>query len=177
MLLKEAASSELVPHLGRATYELVAPGPFHSVDAEVRAADPDGVFGSPRARGVVLRRDEPVPGVERSRDRSAEVDVAKAEHKVTCVEHGTEYVVYRREAVDPSDELDVPWRPRRVIANSCHVALDCESGRRVVPRQRQPDLAGWHDELAGRRDVLLNLPHQARQLRRFDDVGIGVDLQ
>ena len=71
-----------VPDRDRAADELVAARALHPVDAQERAADADGVRRRPGARGVVLRRHEPVARVERDGDRRADVDVAEAEHEV-----------------------------------------------------------------------------------------------
>ena len=50
----------------RAADELIAAGAFHAVDAQVRAADADGVFGRPGARGVVLGGDQAMARIERA---------------------------------------------------------------------------------------------------------------
>ena len=75
-----------VPHLHRAPDELVAARALHAVDAQVGAADADGVLGGPGPGRVVLGGDEPVPRVERRRHRGAEVDVAEAQDEVGGVE-------------------------------------------------------------------------------------------
>ena len=122
--------AEAVPDLHGAADELVAAGPLHAVDAQVRAADADRVLGRPGAGGVVLGRDQPVPRVERCRDRRAEVDVAEPQHQVARVEDGPVHVVDRVQAVDAADELDVPRRPRRVDAHA--VSCTARSPRRVA---------------------------------------------
>ena len=71
-----------VPDLHRAPDELVAARALHAVDAQVGAADADGVLRRPGAGRVVLGRDEPVAGVERGGHRRAEVHVAQPEHEV-----------------------------------------------------------------------------------------------
>ena len=132
------------PHLHGASDELVAARALHPVDAQVGAADADGVLRRPGARRVVLRRHQPVAGVERGGDRRAEVDVAEPEHQIVGVEDDARTSSTDVEPVDPADELDVPRAPRRVGADAGHVALDRQPGRRVVPRERQMHDAAGH---------------------------------
>ena len=76
-----------VPHLDRAADELVAARAFHAIDAQIGAADADGVLRRPGAGGVVLGRDQPMARIDRRGDRRAEVNVAQAEHQIAGVEH------------------------------------------------------------------------------------------
>ena len=128
-----------VPHRDGPPDELVAAGPLHAVDAQVGAADADGVLGRPGAGRVVLGGDEAVAGVERGRHRGAEVDVAEAEHEVGRVEDDAVHVVDVVEAVDAADELEVARAPRGVGADDPHVDVDRLTRGRVVPAQRQVD--------------------------------------
>src|SRR5712671_2388454 len=54
-----------IPHLHRAADELVSPRALHAVYTQISAADADRVFRGPRARGVVLGRDQPVSRIDR----------------------------------------------------------------------------------------------------------------
>jgi hypothetical protein len=56
---------ETVPHRDGAADELVAARSLHAVDAEVRAADADGVLRRPGAGRIVLGRDEAVARIDR----------------------------------------------------------------------------------------------------------------
>ena len=82
LVLEVRAARVAVPHLHRAPDELVAARALHAVDAEVGAADADGVLRRPGPGRVVLRGDQAVAGIERRGHRRAEVDVAEAEHEV-----------------------------------------------------------------------------------------------
>ena len=82
-----------IPHLHGSADELIAAGAFHAVDAQVGAADADGVFRRPGARRIVLGGDQPMARIERRRDRCAEVDVAQAEHEIAGVEDDALHVV------------------------------------------------------------------------------------
>ena len=77
----------VVPHLGGAADELVAARAFHPVDAQVRAADADGIFRGPGPGRVVLRGDEPVPRIQRGRHRRTQVHITEPEHQIRRVEH------------------------------------------------------------------------------------------
>ena len=163
---RRRASDVEVPHRHGAADELVAARALHAVDAQVGAADADGVLGRPGAGRVVLRGHQPVAGVERRGHRRAEVDVAEAEHEVAGVEHDAVHVVDRVEAVDPADELEVRRAPRGVVADDLHVAADGLEGGRVLPRQREVDGAGVDRQLAGRRQLVVALLRPARPPRR-----------
>ena len=82
-----------VPHLHGAADELVAARAFHAVDAQVGAADADGILRRPGARRVVLGGDQPMARVERRRHRRAEVDVAQSQHQIARLEHDATHVV------------------------------------------------------------------------------------
>src|ERR1700694_5471776 len=129
----------VVPHLGGAPDELIAAGPLHAVDAQVRTTDADGVLRCPGPRRVVLRGNQPVPRIQGSGNRCPQVDVTEAKHQILCVVDDVVYLCHVVETVDAPDELDVPWAPWRIRPDAVHVALDGFVGRRVVPRQRQPD--------------------------------------
>ena len=99
VLREQPAAPEPVPDLHRAADELVAAGPLHAVDAQVRAADADRVLRRPGARRVVLGGHQPVPRVERRGDRRAQVDVAEPEHQV---------LRRRRRSADTSSRVSRP---------------------------------------------------------------------
>src|SRR5581483_6220291 len=54
-----------VPHLHGAADELIASRAFHAVDTQIRATNADGIFSSPRARGIVLCGDQTVTRIDR----------------------------------------------------------------------------------------------------------------
>ena len=94
-----AGSSPAIPHLNGAAYELIAARAFHTVDAEIRSTDADGVFRGPGASGIVFCGNQPMPGVERRGDGCAEINVAEAEHVVAGIEDDAMTIVDRVEAV------------------------------------------------------------------------------
>src|ERR1700694_4754638 len=150
----------VVPHLGGAPDELIAAGPLHAVDAQVRTTDADGVLRCPGPRRVVLRGNQPVPRIQGSGNRCPQVDVTEAKHQILCVVDDVVYLYHVVETVDAPDELDVPWAPRRIRPDAVHVALDGFVGRRVAPRQRQPYGAARHDELIGRGQLAVDTRQQ-----------------
>ena len=81
-----------VPYLNGTADKLVTPGPFHAVDAQIGAADADGVFWGPGPRRVVFGRDQPVPRIEGRGHGRAEINVPKAQHEVA---RGEDDVLYR----------------------------------------------------------------------------------
>jgi len=66
-------------------------------------------------------------------DGRAEVNVAKAEDEVACIETDAFYVVDGGEAIDAADELDVAGAPRRVLADGLHVLAGGEERGLVFP--------------------------------------------
>src|SRR5580704_15842241 len=75
-----------IPDLTGPSDELIAAGTFHAVNAQIRAADADGVFRRPGAGGVVLGRDQPMPRIDRRGRGGAEIYVAQAQHQIAGVE-------------------------------------------------------------------------------------------
>ena len=124
-----------VPHLAGPADELVAPGALHAVDAQVGAADADGVLRGPGPRRVVLGRDQPVPGIDRGRDRGPEVDVAQPEDQVAGPEDDFPDLVDRFKPVDPPDEFDVARAPRGVLPDELHVLADRQRASPRPPRR------------------------------------------
>src|SRR5262249_13872101 len=110
-----------IPHLNGAPDELIPTGPFHSINTQIRAADADGVFSGPGSGGVVLRCDETMPRIERSRDGSAQIHVAETKDKITRVEDDLLHVIGGVESVDTTYEFDVAWTPRRIRTHGLRV--------------------------------------------------------
>src|SRR5260370_945030 len=76
------------------------------------------------------------------------------------------------ETVDAPDELNVPRAPWRIRTDAVHVALDSFMGRRVIPRQRQPDGATRHDKLIRRGQVAVQAGQQIGRLGHREHRGI-----
>src|ERR1019366_9576053 len=98
----------VAPDLERASHELVPTGALHSVDAQVRTADPHGALGRPRPRRVVLRRHQAVARIDRRGERSPQIHVTQPEDEVRGVEDDLTYFFDTRQTVDPPDEFNVP---------------------------------------------------------------------
>ncbi len=157
--------SEAIPDRHGATDELVPARALHTVDAQIGAADPDGVLGRPGPSRVVLRRHEPVTGIQRRGDRSAEVDVAQPQYEIGRVEHGPVYVGDRVEPVDAPDELDVPRAPRRVGPHRRRVTVDRLTRRGIVPGKWKVDGAAVDDRVGRVGQLVLGCLQRSEQRR------------
>ena len=122
-----------IPHLHRAADELVTTRPLHAIDAQIGAADTDGIFRRPGAGGVVFGRHQPMTWIERRRDRRTQIHVAQTHHQITCVEHDALDVSDTVKPVDAPDELDIAWAPWRIRAYRLHVFVDGQPRGRIVP--------------------------------------------
>ena len=104
-LAELAGLTVAVPHLQGTTYELITAGAFHTVDAEVGAADADRVLGGPGARRVVLGGYQTVARIGRRGYRRAEVNIAQAHNQIGRLEQYLLDVVDAVQPVDAADEL------------------------------------------------------------------------
>src|SRR5262249_25969705 len=105
--LELARASIGIPHLYSSADELIAARPFHSIDAQVRAANAHGVFRRPCTRWIVFGRDEAMSRIDRRCHRRAEVDVAQAKHKITGSEYDFADVFDRIQSIDAADKFNV----------------------------------------------------------------------
>ena len=166
-----------VPHLQGAADELVAAGTFHAVDAEIGAADADGVFGRPGARRIVLGGDQAMARIDGGGDGRAEIDVAQAEHQIVGVEDDAVDVVDGGEAVDAADEFDVAGAPGRVGAHGLGVLADGELGGGIVPGERQVDDARGDDDVVEVGDAALDGIERVEQGLAGEAAAVVVDVE
>ncbi len=115
--------------------------------------------------------------IDRRSHRCSEVHIAQTEHEVTRLEHDSLHVVYRVEAVDTADELEVPGAPRRIRADALHVTLGREPCCRVVPREGQVDDATWDLQVGDVPERVVEIDDEVDDLLGSRTIRVEADLQ
>ncbi len=101
--------------------------------------------------------------IERRRDWRAEINVAEPHHEIARIEDDAAYVVDGIEPVHPADELDVARTPGRVLSHRLHIFVDGDSGRRVVPGERQVNDAARYFDVIDRRQLFFGTKQHIQQ--------------
>src|SRR5215471_2945417 len=83
-----------VPHLERASYELVTTRSLHAVHTEVCATNTDRIFRRPGTRRIILRGHQAMPRIEGRRHGRAQIDIAHSQHDVAGIEDEALHIIY-----------------------------------------------------------------------------------
>ena len=109
--------SVTVPHLQGAAHELVPPGTFHAVHAQVGAANAHGVFRGPGAGRVVLGGDQTVTRIVGRGHWRTQIHIAQPHDHIAGAEQDLFYLIDAVQAVDAANEFQVGGAPGGILAH------------------------------------------------------------
>ena len=169
--------TKAVPHLNRATDKLISPRAFHTVNAEIRTADADGIFRCPGAGRIVFGGDKAVPWIEWRGDRGSQVNIAETEDQVAGFENNPFDLVDTLKPVDAPDEFDVARAPGGIGPDRFHINANRLQRALILPREGKVDDACWNDHVINRREGFLQGLQVRQEIFQWQDGAIEVDLK